>query len=44
MQKTYDLQQDGGDSDVRGGDEAMHSRGAHTAWIDRAVTRVIAMQ
>ena len=29
--KTYDLQQDGGDSDVRGGHEAMQSRGAHTA-------------
>ena len=27
--KTYGLQQDGGDSNVRGGDEAVHSRGAH---------------
>ena len=29
--KTYVLQQDGGDSDMRGGDEAVHSRGAHMA-------------
>ena len=35
--KTYVLQQDGGDSNVRSEDEAVHSRDAHMAWITRAV-------
>ena len=31
--KTYELQQDGGDSDMRGGDEAVHSHDAHMVWV-----------
>ena len=42
--KTYKLQQDGGDSDMRGGDEAVHSRGVHMACVTQAVTLAIAMQ
>ena len=42
--KTYVLQQDGGDSDMRGGDEAVHLRGAHMACATRAVTRAITLQ
>ena len=38
--KTYGLQQDGGDSDTRGGDEAIHSRGAHMACVTQTVTYV----
>ena len=41
--KAYLLQQDGGDSDVRGGDETVHSRGAYIACVSQAVTRAIAM-
>ena len=41
--KTYALQQDGGDSNVRG-NEAVHSRGAHMACITQAVTYAITMQ
>jgi len=46
VRKTYAavlLQQDGGDSDVRGGDETVHSRGAYIACVSQAVTRAIAM-
>ena len=43
VRKTYILQQDGGDSDVRGGDETGHSRGAYIACVSQAVTRAIAM-
>ena len=41
MQKTYGLQQDGRDSDVRGGDEAVHSHGTHMPWVTQAVTHAI---
>ena len=38
VRKTYALQQDGRDNDVRGGGEAVHSRGTHMAWVTQAVT------
>ena len=41
--KTYVLQQDGGDSDMRGGDEAVHSHDAHMACVNQAVTHAITM-
>merc|ERR1712091_558932 len=42
--KTYALQQEGGDSDMRGGDEAVHSHDAHMACVNQAVTLAITMQ
>ena len=42
--KTYALQQDGGDSDMRGGDEAVHSHDAHMACVNQAVTHAITTQ
>ena len=41
--KTYALQQDGGDSNMRGGDEAVHSRGAHMACVTPAFTPAMVM-
>ena len=44
VRKTYALQQDGGDSDMRGGDEVVHSHDAHMACITQAVTHAITTQ
>ena len=41
VRKTYALQQDGRDNDVRGGGEAVHSRGTHMAWVTQAITHAI---
>ena len=42
--KTYALQQEGGDSDMRGGDEAVHSRGVHIACVTLTVTLAMTTQ
>ena len=42
--KTYVLQQDDGDSDMRGRDEAVNSHGAHMACVNQAVTHAITTQ
>ena len=39
--KTYALQQDGADSNMRGGDEAVHPHDAHMACVNQAVTQAI---
>ena len=40
---TYGLQQDDGDSDMRGRGEAVHSRDAHMACVNQPVTHAITM-
>ena len=44
VRKTYGLQQDGGDNHVRGGGEAVHSRGVHMACVTLTVTLAMTTQ